>query len=299
MRRLVFCLGLVGASAGAAIAQAVPGRDLLRFPLGLGAQSPAHGESQGAELWNPAAGVRLDTARAVVGAAALNAPQDLGVSAQLLSARVRVNGTSAVHLSIARAAVTDLVRTETDPESVDDDVPYSTTLVSLGGTRRRRGGITVGSALRYRSGRMDRARRGALGIDAGFVADSILGGRVRAGASTFLWRPGTPRGEGATFVAGADARIWRRAGLGEVRAAYAASATRRAGAEHYGVATLRAHGVEAAAGLLHTRAYGGANTRPRLGVGLHYARYVVGIARDESGAGLGPTYQFMLSTSVP
>jgi hypothetical protein len=33
-----------------------------------------------------------------------------------------------------------------------------------------------------------------------------------------------------------------------------------------------------------------------LGLGLRYARYLVGVAREEGTAGLGSTYQFLLTT---
>jgi hypothetical protein len=300
MRRLIFCAYVAAGAASRLQAQQVPGRDLLRFPLGIGAASPALGEEAGAELWNPAAGDAPGKARFVFGASALDTPQELGVSAQLLSGRVRLDraGSLAAHLSVARAAVDGLVRTETDPQSVADDVPYGTLLFSLGAASQRGRHLALGTALRYRTGRADGVRRSALSLDVGAVADSLLGGRVRVGASTFLWRPGSPRGEGATYIAGADARAWRRARLAELRLGYAATASSGAPLEHYALATLRSHGVDATAGVLRTQSYGHANVRPRLGVGLHYARYVVGIAREESGAGLGPTYQFMLSTSV-
>jgi hypothetical protein len=37
--------------------------------------------------------------------------------------------------------------------------------------------------------------------------------------------------------------------------------------------------------------------RPRLGVGVHYDKYIVGIAREEGVEGLGPVYQFTLNAT--
>ena len=46
---------------------------------------------------------------------------------------------------------------------------------------------------------------------------------------------------------------------------------------------------------MHLSAYSDREMRLRLGLGLHYAHYTVGLARDENGAGLSPTYQFTIS----
>jgi hypothetical protein len=41
---------------------------------------------------------------------------------------------------------------------------------------------------------------------------------------------------------------------------------------------------------------GSAVTRIRSGLAVYYARYVVGVAREEGISGLGPVYQFTLSS---
>ena len=40
-------------------------------------------------------------------------------------------------------------------------------------------------------------------------------------------------------------------------------------------------------------------SRLRLGLGLHYSHYLVGVAREDGTAGLGANYQFLLTTVIP
>ena len=59
----------------------------------------------------------------------------------------------------------------------------------------------------------------------------------------------------------------------------------------YGVWELRG-------GPVRTFAYGDDNLRTRLAVAIHYAGYAVGLAREGSPNGLGPNYQFVLSSVI-
>ena len=61
-------------------------------------------------------------------------------------------------------------------------------------------------------------------------------------------------------------------------------------------ASARTRMFELRGGLARQSAYGFSTTRLRLGLGLRYARYLVGVAREEGTAGLGSTYQFLLTT---
>jgi len=51
----------------------------------------------------------------------------------------------------------------------------------------------------------------------------------------------------------------------------------------------------ARAGVARTEAFGHHDTVLRLGLALRYARYTVGLSREESAGGFDPTYQFVLS----
>jgi hypothetical protein len=51
---------------------------------------------------------------------------------------------------------------------------------------------------------------------------------------------------------------------------------------------------EARVGPVRTDIYGGSNTRWRMGLSVRHAGYLVGVSREESPSGLGPSYQFVL-----
>ncbi|MDA1082336.1 MAG: hypothetical protein O2973_11810 [Gemmatimonadetes bacterium] len=62
---------------------------------------------------------------------------------------------------------------------------------------------------------------------------------------------------------------------------------------------MRYRAWEVRAGPVRTTAYGTTNVRSRLAVAVRYARYSVGLSREESAAGLTPSYQFILSSTIP
>src|ERR1700730_18014064 len=94
----------------------IPGRDLLTFPLGLTAEPAALGMQSGTGLWNPATAMLPEGARWRLSAAAMNASDDIGVTAQLGSVTGPWRRTT-IGLSVARAVVGGLVRTDADPLS--------------------------------------------------------------------------------------------------------------------------------------------------------------------------------------
>ena len=288
---------LAGLVASGAQAQQVPGRDLLDFQIGTMAEAPALAHLTGEGLWNPAAIAIPAGLRVRISAATLQTPAEQSVSSELLAAGVRVHEATTVGLSLVRAEVTGLLRTDTDPQTIGGDIPYSTTVLSLAVAQRRED-LLVGFALRYRHGQLDELSRGALGIDAGVIVDDLLFGRARVAASTFLWRPGGDDTEAIGYNFAGDARVYGPDSLREARAGYGISIDDSEVREQFGYVSGRYGVLEARTGVARYSALGTVDWRLRLGLGLHYARYTVGISREENGAGLDAVYQFTLSAFV-
>ncbi|HET7456218.1 MAG TPA: hypothetical protein VFJ74_01100 [Gemmatimonadaceae bacterium] len=313
MRRFVFPVGFTRrggrAASGAASllalagsvleAQRVPGRDLFEFPIGAMAEPPALAQQSGVAFWNPAAAAVPPGQRVRLGIAALATPADQSVSAQLVGVAVQLPNFVTAALSVARAGVGDLVRTESDPQSLGT-LNYSSSIYSAIVARRSPAHVVSGLAVRYRTGELDGLRRGAVGLDGGVLVDSLLGRRdVRLAASSFLWRPANQADERATMSLAADARLGGDGAQRETRAGYGFSLTEGGAREHYGVGTARYGPWVGRVGLARATTFSESNWRLRLGVGVYYARYVVGVARESGGeAGLPAIYQFSLSSSI-
>lgn len=308
MRRLIFATraGPVRAAAGvvvlatlpaAAGAQWVPGRDLLDFPIGALAEAPALATQAGVGLWNPAAIALPDTTRVRLGVAALTTAADQGVSALLAGGAVAMRGGITAGLSAARASVADLVRTESDPQALGA-LDYSTTLLSAMIARRSPSHVVTGLALRYRAGELDGESRATVGIDGGVLVDGLLGRDVRVALASFLWSPANRESERATYTGAADLRVAGRDAARELRAGYSYLATEEGTHEHFGFASGRYGPWLGRAGAVRATTFGETRWRLRLGVGVYYARYAVGVAREETGAGLPATYQFSLSSTI-
>ncbi|MFL5575374.1 MAG: hypothetical protein ACJ79S_05335 [Gemmatimonadaceae bacterium] len=311
MRRLIFATrsGAARAAAGAAgaaalsalptaaVAQWVPGRDLFDLPLGTLAEAPALASLAGVGLWNPAAIELPGGARGRLGVAALRTAAEQGISAQLVGGAVAVRGGITAGLSVARASVADLVRTGNDPQSLGD-ISYSTTLLSAMLARRSPSHVVTGLALRYRSGVLEGTNRGAVGIDGGVLVDGLLGRDGRVALSSFLWSPGNRDDERATYTGAADLRVAGPGAGRELRGGYSYLVTEHGPREHFGFVSGRYGALLGRVGAARSTTFGQSRWRLRLGVGVYYARYAVGVAREETGAGLPATYQFSLSSTI-
>lgn len=296
MWRLIFAITL-GSSAPVAAAQDVPGRDLLDFPIGALAEPVTMARLAGDGLHNPATIVLPERARLRFSAVALTTPADQGVGAQLLAAAGRIPGDLTVGLSIARAEVDEILRTQSDPQTIGQEVAYSTTLMSAS-VAQRRNGFSLGISARYRLGQADRLSRGAFLLDGGIVAHRLFGRDLNAGFSSFLWRPGDADRERTALSAAADAKVAGPDSVRQARLGYAITVLAAQETEHYGYAAGRYGRWEGRVGVARQQVYDVHDWRLRLGLGLRYARYVIGIAREENGAGLPPYYQFALSAIV-
>jgi hypothetical protein len=301
MRHLCFVasLGAVLAVAPspAAAQRAVPGRDLLDFPVGALAEAPALATEAAGGLYNPAA-ILLGAAGRLRGSVThVNAPGDRGLTGELLGLEWRPGPARAFAFTAARAAVQDIPRTSDGPTTDMGSVAYDTYVVSAGGAARVLRHVAVGAAVRLRTGRVDTTHASVLGGDAGIVVDGLLGRHdLRLGASSYLWRPDARFDDRPIALGGADLRVVGRAVTREVRLGGSYLASRGGEAEGYGYVSGRLRNVEARAGVARAERGGYTDTRTRLGLGLRYARLLVSVAREESASDFGSLYQFTLSS---
>ena len=273
----------------------IPGRDLLTFPLGLTAEAAAIGQQSGTGFWNPATAVLSRDSRWRLSASAMNTSQDIGISAQIFSVAALWRETT-LGISVARASVADLLRTDADPLSIGNEILYATTVISGVAVRRLAPNVVAGVSVRTRSGQLDNITLTGTSVDVGVLAEHLTRYDVRLGASTFLLSLFGKERERASYLAGADARVAGSDSLLAVRAGYGLVATPGASAEHYVFVSGRWRRWEARGGPVKTDIYGSSNLRLRLGVALHNAGYALGFSREESANGLSPTYHFSIST---
>jgi hypothetical protein len=297
MRRMLICgLAALGWAPGLA-AQAVPARDLWELPLGAVYEPPALAVEPGAGLWNPATVQLARGDRFRLGVAALPAGAVQSVDGQLVSGSWRRNSGTTIGLSIARAAVSGLVRTDSDPQTVGD-IPYSSTLVSFVAARDILPHVSAGIGVRWRSGRADVSSRDAIAADLGLLASDLPWRHARIGISSFLWRPGREVDDRPAVLTAADVRLLGSSRTREARLGYSQDWVNRGAREGGPFASARFDRVEGRVGYLRAIAGARASNRIRSGLMLYYAAYAVGIAREEGVAGLGPVYQFSLSSTI-
>jgi hypothetical protein len=295
MRRPAVLLTFFLLAARSAGAQLVPGRDLLAFPIGLNAEAPALGSTAGMGLWNPASVLVPEGYRLRLAVGAMSAPVDVAVTSQYVMAATRWRDGFTVGLSIVSASVQDLLRTDSDPESIGDEIPYSTTVVSALAARVL-GPVTVGTALRLRSGKLDNEHRSAVSLDAGLITRGLGARDVKLGVSTFLASPFSRGNERASLLAAVDARLVGRDSLRTARVGVSTTLSDGLSREEYGYIGGRFARLEGRVGAARTEAYGRSNWRARLGIAFHHRGYAIAVAREESAGNLSATYQFSLSS---
>jgi len=295
MRRPILLLAAL-TLAGQAGAQRVPGRDLLDFPLGALAEPPVMASADVA-LWNPANIIPPPGNRGRVGFAALQTPTDLGVSVVGISLAAALPRDLAAAMSAVRGSVTGIPRTTTDPTTVPGDVPYNTTMLSAGFARRTEN-VVAGISLRYRTGTVDTEQRGAFGVDGGLLADSLFGLPVRGAASTFLWRPANGADEETAYSGALDAQLYQLDSTLVARGGYALTLVEQRTVEHYLYAGATGKRWDLRTGLARHQSSGESEWSLRVGTGLQYGRYHIGVAREGARDGLGGIYQFTLTTLI-
>jgi hypothetical protein len=292
----VAALGLaaLGWARGLA-AQPVPARDLWEFPLGAVLEPAALAAEPGAGLWNPAASALRAGERIRLGVASLSSGSAQGVDGQLLSASFRRASGTTLGLSVARTSVAGLVRTDSDPQSVGD-INYASMLVSATAARTLVPHLTAGLAVRWREGRADQAVNSAIAADLGVILHDLPWRNARVALASFLWRPGREIDDRPAVVAAVDLRVVGELAARELRLGFSQNNVNRGATERGPFLSGRLDRLEARAGIVRASTGDRAVTRVRSGLAVYYTRYVVGVAREEGMSGLGPVYQFTLSS---
>jgi hypothetical protein len=225
----------------------------------------------------------------------LTTPYEQGVESKLIAAAFRLRPGLSGAASFVQSSVSDVFKTESDPQSIGDAIPYGTMVLSFGLGRSIRS-VDAGVTARYRWGSLDTTRAGAFSLDGGVIFNRLFGTPVRLAASTFLLSP-QRSSEAATFLVGADAPLMRPDSIWSLRAGVSVQHTESQGHEEYFFATARYRGIDASIGLSQSVVFGNVNRRLRIGLGLHYARYGVAIAREDGAAGIGASNQFLLTSA--
>jgi hypothetical protein len=296
MSRTIFAAFAVALLARAGLAQGLPGRDLLEFPVGALAEPRGMAGSLAASLWNPARVVRPGATRVEAALAALTTPIEQGVDARTIAVSGALNDRFTLGLSFVTFDVSDIVRTSTDPQSIGGDVPYRTTILSaMAGTTVY--GVDIGAALRRRAAAVDTEQGSHWATDVGISIPALGPLPVHVAASTFMATPGDGGREPTTTLVSARVPLWRRdstvttsAGAGWARTSGRADERQLFAATSYRTA-------DATLAVVQTTQFGATRTAMRLGLGLQYARYRIGVAREDGGAGIGASYQFLLSSA--
>lgn len=295
MRRLLICGIAACCWARGLAAQPVPARDLWEFPLGAILEPAALAAEPGAGLWNPAASALRPGERIRLGVASMSTGAQQGVDGQLLSASFRRASGTTFGFSVARTSVAGLVRTDSDPQSVGE-ISYASVLVSATAAKTVLPHVTAGLAVRWREGRADQEVKTAIAADLGVVVHDLPWQNARLAFSSFLWRPGREIDDRPAFVAAVDARLVGDSAARELRLGLSQNNVNRGATERGPFLSGRLDRLEVRAAIVRASAGGSAVTRIRSGLAVYYARYVVGVAREEGISGLGPVYQFTLSS---
>jgi hypothetical protein len=307
MSRFTFAAVASALLSASAAAQKVPARDLFEFPLGLLADAPALSTRMPASLWNPASRASDSTSRADIGLAGLTTPQNQGVQLGMIGAEYRIRPQFSAAMSFAQASVSDILRTETDPQSIGGEIPYGTSLFSAGLALTNRplaigtqtlGTWSFGAAARYRWATVDDDHGGAFSLDAGVIGDHLLGTPLRGAVSTFLFSPDRSA-DAATFMAAVDAPVYRRDSSLTVRLGYSLSQTQARGRDDYVFTSVDHRWFNVSGGFDWSTAFGSRDRRFRLAIGLRYASYVIAVGREDGDAGIGASYQFLLTRTIP
>ena len=289
---------LLGATTAAA--QPVPARDLWDFPLGAVGSPAALSVEGGVGLWNPAMMALPEGMRWRAGVASLSTGAEQGVEGQLLGLTIQRPSRLSIGVTLARAAVSDLVRTETDPQSLGV-LRYETVVGSVTVARPLSHWLTVGAAARFRQGRAERDVRSAVAADLGFVLRREAWRDARVAVSTFLWRPGREVEDRPLLSIASDVRVVgsgpeREARLGMAYQGATRGQRDRTTRELGPFVSTRLGPLEARASVPTVRTADVRLTHTRFSLSLHLTRFAVGIGREDANVGLGPMYQFTFSS---
>lgn len=295
MLRLRLAALLSVLSALPAAAQSVPGRDLLEFPIGALAGPRAQTGAVAGNLWNPAAAAAAAQGRGEISVSALTTPVEIGLGGRVIAGGFRLPRGLFASASYAQAAVGDIARTETDPQSFGE-IPYRTSVWTLAVASRWRS-MTGAVALRRRFGILDRQEGSVYAADAGVTMDSLGRVPLRLAVGTLMGLSFAKTQDARSVAASADMRILQRDSTAQLRVGAGFSGTSQRARETHLYTLGQYRRLDGQIGLVRSEQFASAVTGARLGIGLRYARYHVGISREDGGNGLGASYQFLLATT--
>jgi hypothetical protein len=129
------------------------------------------------------------------------------------------------------------------------------------------------------------------------IVDRVAGTPVRVALSSFLFNPSSSSNE-ASYFAAADVPFIRMDSTLVVRGGYSLARTEGRGRENYVFGTATYRQFDVSSGVSTSTEFGHSNQRWRLGFGLRRAGYTVAIGREDGVAGLGASYQFLLTRSI-
>lgn len=259
-------------------------------------------------FWNPAAGG--DGALAV-GLELIETPDIIGVSGLLAGVSYALGSTTRVVLMVGRTDVSDLVRTTTSATS-EGEIPVYEQHAAVGGVLRI-GSLRAGVLARAHDARFDAERNSGITADVGVRWTPIA--RLTLAAATHFFpinlkdRATTDYYGGLEYQARSlqildtPSRIlaryavnFRQSNVGDPSRSSPAPEN---GLEH-GIGLGLALGDRLRADALYTRevAYGAAEWRPSVGVGLRVGRYALTSARASGLNGLGATYRIGLDVDL-
>jgi len=123
----------------------------------------------------------------------------------------------------------------------------------------------------------------------------------------FMTRPGAERSQTcgdcsssseATYYGAADLPLVRRDSTTIVRAGYSIGYSDSRGTESLAFATVNYRWVDLSSAFVMAHEFGNSTQHWRLGLGVRRAGYIVAIGREAGGAGIGASYQFLLTRTV-
>jgi len=298
---LVFATAGILAAAREATGQAAVASDLWRVAAGTLVVPSALADDGSAALWTPAMALPRPGPSLRVGVEAIHAPSEVGVSGGIASLGIRLGSLGTLNAVYGRLGVDGLVRTETSPEGIGEDIPVYAEVASIGFARQITPSLVAGLALRSVSGQLDATSRSQAGLDVGIRYTDPT--RVTIAFATRFLDPTFRQAEQAATYSVATSyqttpsAMWGTAAVVVLR--YGATWTHGEAVQHLlsgglGLGEM----AEIDIGAAREVEAGAAVWRSRLGLAVSAGRYRVYLGRDGGVNDFGATYRFGLTAEM-